>query len=142
MTLPRGIRNNNPGNIERNKTPWRGLCADQSADTRFCVFDAPEWGIRAMAKILLTYYTRYGLNTVRGIVSRWAPPSENDTDAYVHAVAARLGVRTDERIDVHQRNVMTALIRAITAHENGTAYADTYDAATLDKGLSLAGIET
>ena len=141
MTLPRGIRNRNPGNIVRNAICWQGLSADQSSDPRFCVFAAPEWGIRAMARILIAYRERHGLDTVRGIVNRWAPPAENDTDAYVRHVAARLGVRTDARIDVRERTIMTPLVQAIIGHENGAGYADYYDGATIDSALTLAGIK-
>jgi hypothetical protein len=85
---PRGIRNNNPGNIDRNTTKWQGMADDQSSDPRFVVFKTPQAGIRALAKILLTYQNHDGLKTVRGIIGRWAPAVENNTSAYVAAVAA------------------------------------------------------
>src|SRR5574337_876096 len=86
MTPSRGIRNNNPGNIRKSSEPWRGLAAakDQK-DPAFFTFETPEWGIRAMAVILRTYQTKYGLRTIRAIIGRWAPSAENDTDAYVDA---------------------------------------------------------
>ena len=46
----------------------------QKKETAFCVFSAPRWGIRAMAKILMLYQDRYNLDTVTGMISRWAPP--------------------------------------------------------------------
>ena len=71
QTLPRGIRNHNPGNLEKGD-PWQGLADDQSADPRFAVFEAPEWGIRAIARLLITYRDKHGVNTVNGVVNRWA----------------------------------------------------------------------
>jgi len=143
QTTPRGLRNHNPGNIERG-APWQGL-ADlaemteaQRAETRFCVFRSPEWGIRAIARVLITYQDRHGLRTVRGMIGRWAPTAENNTEAYMRAVAARLGVANDTAVDVHRYDVARALVEAIIRHENGE---QPYPDAVIDKGLALAGIE-
>lgn len=135
--LPRGIRNHNPGNIERG-APWQGLAADQSADDRFAVFESPRWGIRAIARVLITYQDKRKIRTVRGILSRWAPTTENDTVAYVAHVSKRLDVGPSELIDVHDYAVMRPLVEAIILHENGM---QPYDDATIDQGLRLAGIE-
>ncbi len=127
----RGLRNNNPGNI-RKGIDWQGMSATQT-DSAFIQFDDPVMGIRAMNKILKTYYIKYGLNTVRGIINRWAPPNENNTDSYVNAVAARLGVGPDEVIDVPARAV--ELSQAIIKHENGS---QPYDVATIERGAAMA----
>ncbi len=128
LKLPRGIRNNNPGNIERNTTSWKGLKLDQSSDSRFCVFMKPEYGIRAMMKIIITYQKKYGLMTVREIINRWAPPHENDTESYVNNVARKLDVKPDaglSLVDIHghaiidNMDLMIALVQSITVHENG-----------------------
>jgi hypothetical protein len=118
---PRGIRNNNPGNIERNSTEWQGMSQDQSADARFCVFDEPVYGLRALMKVLLTYYRKYNLNTAESIINRWAPPHENDTNAYAKAVAKRLGVRSiTTPISVDNKDTLVKLAIAIVMHENGS----------------------
>lgn len=114
VTGPRGIRNNNPGNIERGSA-WRGLAEDQSGDSRFAVFQAPEWGIRAMARIIRQYQAR-GVKTIAQIISTWAPPSENDTSAYVDAVARQLGVTPDYVVG---DAALPELLAAIIHHENG-----------------------
>ena len=93
----RGIRNNNPGNI-RLGAGWQGM-ADEQTDHDFVVFKAPEWGIRAIAKILLSD-ARNGITNVRGIINRWAPPVENNTDAYIAAVSNQLQVNPDQYIDI------------------------------------------
>lgn len=144
MNLPRGIRNHNPGNIVRDGTPWQGLAADQSADPRFCVFNTAADGIRALARLLLTYQDKHGLRTVRGIINRYAPPVENDTGAYVRAVAAALGVAADDPIDVHQYRHMEPLVRAIIRHENGSperfGRSRWYAQWEIDEGLRRVGV--
>ena len=88
--MSRGIRNNNPGNI-RHGIDWDGLDKDQSKDEEFSQFSTPEYGIRAMFKILKTYNDKYNLNTIEGIINRWAPPIENDTEAYINFVSSKVG---------------------------------------------------
>lgn len=134
----RGIRNNNPGNIERTSTRWQGMADDQSADERFIVFRSARWGIRAIARILITYQDQHGLNTVAGIINRWAPPVENNTAAYSGFVAKQLGVGTDEQIDVYDYKVMREIVEAIITMENGK---QPYDEECIQAGLVLAGIE-
>ena len=136
QTLPRGIRNHNPGNLEKGD-PWQGLADDQSADPRFAVFEAPEWGIRAIARLLITYRDKHGVNTVDGIVNRWAPPSENDTESYALQLARHLDVDLHEPIDVTKFETAKRLVEAIIRHENGL---QPYDALTINEGLRLAGI--
>lgn len=111
----RGIRNNNPGNIRKSADKWQGLSPEQT-DAAFFQFVAPQWGVRALGKVLLNYRRKYGLATVRDIINRWAPPVENDTSAYVNFVARRLGVAPDAIIDVDAR--LPELAAAIIRHEN------------------------
>lgn len=134
MTTARGLRNNNPGNI-RHGQKWAGL-ADVQTDSDFCTFKSPEYGIRAICRILLTYSNR-DINTVRGIVNTWAPPVENDTAAYVDDVARRCGVKPDDVLDVDQADVMRELVTAIIFHENGQ---NPYPRKTIDDAMRLAGI--
>lgn len=115
MKQPRGIRNNNPGNI-RHGDQWMGL-ASRQPDPSFCLFIKPEYGIRAMARVLINYQRRHGLSTIRGIIHRWAPPKENDTAAYVDHVAGFVGVGPDEEIEVAK--ILPRLIPVIIEHENG-----------------------
>lgn len=127
----RGLRNNNPGNI-RHGEPWDGLSVTQD-DPHFATFISPEYGIRAMAKVLTNYQQLYGLNTVRQWISRWAPPGENDTAAYVAAVAGRLGVSPDAPISV--KGALPVLIPAIIQHENGL---NPYTSSTILAGIRMA----
>lgn len=126
MTPTRGERNCNPGNIDRTPgTIWKGQSPDQSGDPRFVVFTSAVWGIRALARVLLTYSRVYphgtprDIDTVREIINRWAPPHENDTGAYVAAVSRVLGIGADGTIDVTDPEIMESLVRGIIRHENG-----------------------
>ena len=141
MADPRGIRNNNPLNLRRGDTAWAGLSGVQR-DTVFYTFESPEYGIRAAAKVLQTYQEKHGINTVRQVVTRWAPSTENDTSAYVTAVTIWSGLDADEAVDLSSYEVVLPLLRAMCRFENGRP-ADGerwYDAATWEKGLRLAGL--
>lgn len=126
---PRGIRNNNPLNIRKGQD-WQGEV--QGNDTDFETFESPEYGIRAAARIINNYETLYGLNTVRGIVSRWAPASENDTESYIESVASAVGVSPDTPLTDTDT---PALISAMILHENGE---QPYSMDTIAAGVALA----
>lgn len=133
---PRGIRNNNPGNI-RWGDDWRGLVPyAQRTDKSFCQFTAPEYGIRAMIIILRNYQRKRGLKTVADIINRWAPPVENNTLAYINSVAKSVGVKPDQAIDVMDSRVMIPLLEAIITHENGI---QPYGFDVFVKAIDLAG---
>ena len=126
MTQTRGVRNNNPGNIDYNPAnKWEGQIGIEKGvpKPRFAEFVDPESGIRALAKLLLTYFNKHKLKTVRGIINRWAPSVENNTSAYVNQVANFLNVGPDDPIDLTKRTTMTMIVVAIIKHENaGFAY--------------------
>lgn len=142
--MKRGFRNNNPGNIERTATRWQGMSDDQSTDPRFIVFSAAKWGIRAIARILITYQDRRRaadgspIDTVSEVIHRWAPPHENPTSAYQTYVANQLKLSAYEEIDVYEYNTMYNLVTSIITFENGSQH---YDKDTIDQGLRLAGID-
>ncbi|EJV1365820.1 structural protein [Pseudomonas aeruginosa] len=140
---PRGIRNFNPGNIRHTKgTRWQGMSANQN-DSAFVQFTGPQWGIRAIARTLITYQDKHALRTIRQIISRWAPPSENNTESYIRQVAARVGVAPDARIDVYDYRTMRTLVEAIVRHENGPGplpEGSWYGEGVINEGLHLAGI--
>ncbi|HHX4112422.1 TPA: structural protein [Proteus mirabilis] len=118
MTRPaRGERNNNPGNI-RHGSKWQGLSAQQT-DKDFCQFVSPEYGIRAIYKLLQTYQKKYELNTVESIIDRYAPPNENNTAGYINRAAKDIGVSVNESINVSSKPVAIALATAIVGVELG-----------------------
>ncbi|WP_340618849.1 structural protein [Xenorhabdus entomophaga] len=117
--MTRGIRNNNPGNIDHNPAnKWQGqLKHDPKIEKRFCRFETAEHGIRALMK-LLTNYHKGGHNSVSKMINRYAPNSENNTTAYINGVAKALNVDQFEKIDINKPTLI-ALAKSIIRHENG-----------------------
>lgn len=113
---PRGIRNNNPGNIQS------GSFANQhgaiGSDGDFATFASMQDGIRAATALLHSYAAR-GYDTIRSIISRWAPGSANNTAAYIADVTKRLGLSADQYLSGAQ---LDSVAPAIFGHENGHAY--------------------
>jgi hypothetical protein len=130
----RGIRNNNPGNL-RHGPKWQGLAQFQP-DRDFSLFVDMEHGIRALLINLRTYVQTHNLQTVRQIISRWAPANENNTDAYVLAVAESLGVGPDQKI-VGDFGQLLGIAKAIAHHENGKD-ADLITKDQWNRGFELA----
>lgn len=114
---PRGIRNNNPLNIRRTSTQWLGEVPGADAD--YETFGSPEDGIRAGALLLRNYWRLHGLNTVRGIVTRWSPPHENPTSSAIQNVARFAGFGVDERLNMDDQDTIVDLVKAIIRQENG-----------------------
>ena len=111
MKQPLGIRNNNPLNIRRGKTLWkgeivpspsgevgRGVRGVRGAGSTFCKFESMEWGLRAAFCLLRTYANKYRLCCVRDIIGRWAPPTENDTTSYIRHVCQLTGFGGNQRL--------------------------------------------
>lgn len=93
----RGERNNNPLNIRDNKAfKWQGQIG-HDADG-FVIFSSLKWGIRAAFALMRSYSHKYKCDTIRNIISRWAPPTENNTEKYILDVSNAVGLSPDERI--------------------------------------------
>ncbi|RZZ81947.1 structural protein P5 [Pseudoxanthomonas winnipegensis] len=141
MTAPRGVRNNNPGNLDRNPDViWQGEDRSEGAlarEKRFCVFLTPEYGFRALVRTLVTYQDKHKLRTVDQMIRRWAPPSENDTTAYVRQVASALGVAPDRPLDIHAPETAFQFAKAIARHENGGNF---WGDQVIRDGVELAGV--
>uniref|UniRef100_A0A3B0MGX9 Uncharacterized protein n=1 Tax=Arsenophonus endosymbiont of Trialeurodes vaporariorum TaxID=235567 RepID=A0A3B0MGX9_9GAMM len=132
----RGIRNNNPGNIDFNPSnQWKGLLPpNPTIESRFCRFESPECGIRAIMCLLRNYQQKYNLNSIFSLIHRYAPDVENDTSSYVKNVAQSLGVDSNEKISTDDKNTLIALTKAIIQHENGS---QPYSDKTYEKAYSL-----
>lgn len=146
MTIPRGVRNNNPGNIDFNpRNAWQGQLGLEVGvpEPRFARFDTPVNGIRALGKLLINYRGKdgmpgvggKGIDTVLETINRWAPANENDTKAYAAAVAKRLGVGITDPINIKNLATLRGLVISIIIHENG---GNPYDAAVIDEGVLRA----
>ena len=125
----RGIRNNNPGNI-RHGAAWQGMASEQP-DADFVTFTGPEWGYRAIVRIL-RHYQSVGITTIRAMISRWAPPSENNTEAYIQAVSDYCAIAATA---ILPDSALPAMLKAITIHENGSC---PWDYAVINAGITLA----
>jgi len=116
---PRGIRNNNPGNIEDGPFA-KSLPGYKGSDGRFAIFDSPAAGQGAAVALLKSYGGR-GLNTVQSIIDRWAPPSENDSGSYAATVAKAVGVNPTQPLNMQDPTTLQRLAGAMFAVENGQA---------------------
>ncbi|NML43509.1 hypothetical protein HHL11_07100 [Ramlibacter sp. G-1-2-2] len=109
---PQGIRQNNPGNLRS----WPGA----GSAGGFATFATPQAGLSAMGKNLMAYQDKYGINTLGGVINRWAPAGDgNNVPAYLSDVSRQTGFGIDQKLDLHDPKVLAPLISAITKHENG-----------------------
>ena len=118
--MSRGLSNRNPGNIRQSAVRYKGEVRP-SRDPAFKQFESMPWGYGAIFVLLDTYRIRHGLDTIRGMISRWAPPSENRTEIYIRAVADAVGIADDRPVDTRDRTTMLRMAAAISRVENGTA---------------------
>lgn len=132
----RGIRNNNPDNIDYNPSNnWRGQLEHEPAiESRFCRFASAELGIRAIMCLLRTFQRKYHCDSVLALINRWAPDVENDTNSYVKSVCNALSVNSNEKISTDDKKTLIALTKAIIQHENGQ---QPYSDETFEKAYSL-----
>ena len=127
--MTRGLRNNNPLNIRISNDKWQGIATTQT-DKAFVQFQTMAYGYRAAWKTLDTYCLRFRHErkpyTIRTIIGRWAPPTENDTEAYIRTVVKLSGLGGNENIPRPNRyrnfdclEKTARLIAAMTCVENG-----------------------
>ncbi len=110
----RGLRNNNPGNIKYGKFAQK-MGATGADAQGFAIFPSMDQGVLA-DQMLILHYMKNGYDTVRKIVGKYAPSSENDTNAYISAVSKRMHVSPDAKLNP---NYLGSLTSAIIAQENG-----------------------
>ncbi len=124
---PRGFRNNNPGNLRLGQD-WKN--ESNGSDKSFESFTSVEWGIRALFKLLDTYSKLHRINTIAGVITRYAPQSENETDTYIKAVVkymldhaktdqAAILFKFEEKTPLDNFEMRSLLVAAIIKHENG-----------------------
>lgn len=112
--------NRNPLNIKaRSADPWEGQVGRDKYG--HAVFETWEHGIRAASFVLRSYAVTHGIDTVEGIINRFA---EGNREAYVAFLCNRLDVRADEPLDIIAR--MPDLLRAMSRFESGMELPDKY----------------
>ena len=142
--MKRGIRNNNPLNIRHSADRWLGAREEQT-DKSFVQFESMAYGYRAVWKTLQSYYNRFCEQSkpfrVRNIISRWAPPSENDTEGYIRSVLSLSGLGGKENLlppsNVDGYGRLSSLIAAMTCMECGIPLAQV-DTEAICRGYRLA----
>jgi hypothetical protein len=135
MTAPIGVRNNNPGNLVYGA----GFDGEEEGEGGFGSYPTPVAGGAALIKNLVAYSTKHGLNTVEGIVGRWAPPNENDTTAYAANVANSLGVNATDTLNMQDPGTLAKLATAISKQEgNGAVYNSEFYSALTGNNPELA----
>ena len=142
--MNRGIRNNNPLNIRRSATRWQGAREEQT-DKSFVQFKSMAYGYRAAWKVLQSYYEAFSRQnkpfTVRNIISRWAPPNENDTEAYIVNVLKKTSIGGKENLlppsNVSSYGKLSRMIAAMTTIECGIPY-NQVDTEAIAQGYKLA----
>jgi hypothetical protein len=145
-SIPRNVRDANPGNIDQSNTKWQGLMPYdqqspiQRAETRFAVFVSPRFGFRALCATLRTYIVEDDCRTIEEIVSRWAPPVENNTAAYIQCVQLDTGF-SKTAVLVPDGPTLYKLAHAITTQETGGVFNTWWKAADLQWGSSEVALE-
>ena len=145
--MTRGLRNNNPLNIRHSADRWQGARIMQT-DPDYVQYKDIKWGFRAAWKILDTYCLTFKKEgkayNVKNIIGRWAPPTENDTDAYVRAVVKLSGLGGNENMprpkhywNFEEVDKLVRLIRAMVCVENGIKW-EKVDTKDIWKGYDLA----
>lgn len=120
--VPRGIRNNNPLNIRKGNN-WKGERPNQT-DKAFEEFESMEMGVRAGFYLIRKYMTGYNgltekFNTIEKIIRRWAPASENNTQAYIDTVAKKTGISPRLKLSFQSKRQMVDIVAAMIEVECG-----------------------
>ena len=142
--MTRGLRNNNPLNIRHSADKWQGARINQT-DKSFVQFETMAYGYRAAWKVLDTYCLTFKKElkayTVRNIIERWAPPTENDTEAYIKSVLKLSSIGGKEKLlppsNVLSYGRLSRLVIAMTCIECGLEY-NRVDTASIAQGYKLA----
>jgi hypothetical protein len=138
--VARGLRNNNPGNIDyHTENNWLGQTGIEdpasNGSQRFAKFNTPAYGIRAIAMLLLKYYYTYSLHNIAGMLSRWAPNKENATTSYISFVSNKVGIDPYANIDINNQVLLTNIVTAIIFEECGS---NPYPSNIIDAGVQMA----
>lgn len=127
---PRGIRNNNPGNLRS----W----GDTPRVDGFARFATPEAGLAAMIKNLQVQQSKHGLNTIAGIIGKWAPSSENETGSYVNSIVKQTGFGAHQPLDLTDKRTVAPLISSMIRHEGNSAG---YSKDMVDKAVTTVVVD-
>lgn len=117
--------NHNPTNIIKSLYTWEGSVEtpkkliEQGRSQRFEAFENDYYGLRAALVNLKNGYFNKGYNTINKIITKWAPPTENNTSSYINYVCAVMGMGKDDVLDYENKNTMWLLLKAIAKRDGG-----------------------
>ena len=114
-----GQRINNPFNIRQYD---QGFVGETGQDSGFVTFQDPMYGVRAADKVLTTYGEKRGINTIRGLINRFAPPSENETMSYINYISGELGIDPDAEIDLSNPELRARILSPMAMLESRSEY--------------------
>ena len=138
--LPRGLRNNNPGNLVKTSIPWEGkVPLSKNTDTRFEQFIELRYGIRAKMRDLITDINK-GNNTITSLITEFAPEFENNTAAYIATVVKMTGLTAFSRIELTEETLIS-LCKAISLVENGTGFTKYVTDQDYKDAIAILGIK-
>jgi len=113
-----GQRINNPLNVRQYGQGFEG---DVGEEDSFIKFEDPRYGVRAADKVLSTYGRDYGIDTIEDVISRYAPPSDdNPTQAYIDFVSGKTGIGQSEEIDLQDPELRARLLSPMAMLESRT----------------------
>lgn len=136
---PRGIRNNNPGNLRLTSIDWMGKVPNsQNTDGKFEQFTKLHYGIRAMMRNMITKI-KSGTDTISELINALSPSIENHTAVYIQNVVNALGISPHVSLDLSQETII-ALCKIIATVENGQVYADMITDADYKEAIAILGI--
>lgn len=123
--ISRGERNCNPLNLVKG-IQWKGLRTEQT-DSRFCQFQSMKYGWRAALMNIRSYISgangkRLPADTIEKIITRWAPPNENNTEAYIKAVSEAVSIDRRTRVKWRDRALVCAIVKAMAKQECGKVF--------------------
>lgn len=120
VNAPRGIRNNNPGNL--NYAGQSGASKEGGENGRFAVFGSMTDGVAALYKQIQLYFKR-GTDTISEIVNKYAPASDNNNVmAYINSLVKSTGKGAHESLGSADMSTIFSLLKGIISHENGKGY--------------------
>lgn len=137
--LSRGIRNNNPGNLRITDDNWVGMIPrEQNTDGSFVQFKEMKYGIRAMLRDVVNDILK-GKNTVRKLITEYAPPTENNTEIYINGVAKKMGLKPDDVIKNIDANFLRQISKAIVSHEIKASEQKLVTDTDINKAIAILG---
>ena len=106
---------NNPLNIRKSSVKFLGEIESTNA---FKDFINREFGYRQAFRNINAYITQYKVDTLEGIINRWAPPTENDTEGYIQFVTNKTNFKRD-KIFIKSDADLIDLVYGMSWIENG-----------------------